>query len=70
MRIALVAVLLGAVGLVSAGDDDWVDAHLHYVDFMQQSDGSGAMLAAMDKAGVEEAWLFGLPVVKKWQQDA
>ncbi len=70
MRIALFAVLLGVVGLVWAGDDGWVDAHLHYVDFMQQSDGSGAMLAAMDKAGVEEAWLFGLPVVKKWQQDA
>jgi hypothetical protein len=28
------------------------------------------MLAAMDEAGVEDAWLFGLPVVKKWQQDA
>ncbi|WP_372530081.1 amidohydrolase family protein [Alloalcanivorax sp.] len=47
-----------------------MDAHLHYVDFMQQSDGSEAMLAAMDEAGVEDAWLFGLPVVKKWQQDA
>jgi predicted TIM-barrel fold metal-dependent hydrolase len=58
------------VGLASAGEDVWVDAHLHYVDFMQQSDGSEAMLAAMDKAGVEDAWLFGLPVVKKWQQDA
>jgi hypothetical protein len=57
-------------GLASAGEGGWVDAHLHYVDFMQQSDGSEAMLAAMDEAGVEDAWLFGLPVVKKWQQDA
>lgn len=70
MRIGLCWVLLMAVGLASARDGGWVDAHLHYVDFMQQSDGSEAMLAAMDKAGVEEAWLFGLPVVKKWQQDA
>ena len=70
MRAGLFWALLMVVGLASAGEDGWVDAHLHYVDFMQQSDGSEAMLAAMDKAGVEEAWLFGLPVVKKWQQDA
>ena len=62
--------LLMVAGLASAGEGGWVDAHLHYVDFMQQSDGSEAMLAAMDEAGVEDAWLFGLPVVKKWQQDA
>ena len=70
MRTGLFGALLVVVGLASAGEDGWVDAHLHYVDFMQQSDGSEAMLAAMDKAGVEDAWLFGLPVVKKWQQDA
>lgn len=46
------------------------DAHLHYVDFMQESEGSETMLAAMDKAGVETAWLFGLPVMKKWQAEA
>ena len=70
MRAGLFWALLMVAGLASAGEGGWVDAHLHYVDFMQQSDGSEAMLAAMDKAGVEEAWLFGLPVVKKWQQDA
>ncbi len=70
MRAGLFWALLMVAGLASAGEDGWVDAHLHYVDFMQQSDGSEAMLAAMDKAGVEDAWLFGLPVVKKWQQDA
>ena len=70
MRTGLFWVLLVVAGLASAREGGWVDAHLHYVDFMQQSDGSEAMLAAMDKAGVEEAWLFGLPVVKKWHQDA
>ena len=70
MRTGLFGALLMVAGLASAGEGGWVDAHLHYVDFMQQSDGSEAMLAAMDKAGVEDAWLFGLPVVKKWQQDA
>ena len=70
MRTGLLGALLMVAGLASAGEGGWVDAHLHYVDFMQQSDGSEAMLAAMDEAGVEDAWLFGLPVVKKWQQDA
>ena len=70
MRTGLFGALLMVAGLASAGEGGWVDAHLHYVDFMQQSDGSEAMLAAMDEAGVEDAWLFGLPVVKKWQQDA
>lgn len=70
MRAGFFWALLMVAGLASAGEDGWVDAHLHYVDFMQQSDGSEAMLAAMDNAGVEDAWLFGLPVVKKWQQDA
>ncbi len=69
MRIGWCLALLVGAGVASA-QDVWVDAHLHYVDFMQESDGSEAMLAAMDQAGVEEAWLFGLPVVKKWQQDA
>ena len=67
MRTGLFGALLMVAGLASAGEGGWVDAHLHYVDFMQQSDGSEAMLAAMDEAGVEDAWLFGLPVVKKWQ---
>ena len=48
----------------------YVDAHLHYVDFMQESEGMDAMFNAMDKARVEQAWVFGLPVVKKWEQSA
>ena len=70
MRTGLFGALLMVAGLASAGEGGWVDAHLHYVDFMQQSDGSEAMLAAMDEAGVEDAWLFGLPVVKKWADQA
>lgn len=47
-----------------------VDAHLHYVDFMQETEGMEALMEAMNEAGVEQAWLFGLPVMKKWQADA
>ena len=43
-----------------------VDAHLHYVDFLQNSDGIQALLKSMNDAGVEHAMLNGLPVVKKW----
>lgn len=46
------------------------DAHLHYVDFMQESEGARALIEAMDEAGVDSAWLFGLPVMKKWQAEA
>jgi len=42
------------------------DAHLHYVDFLQNSDGMKNLLSAMDSAGVENAMLNGLAVVKKW----
>ncbi|EKF74812.1 hypothetical protein A11A3_06255 [Alcanivorax hongdengensis A-11-3] len=48
----------------------WTDAHLHYVDFMQQSEGPKALMRALDRADVQQAWLFGLPVIKKWQSDA
>ena len=60
-------ILLGSAGIQAR---TLTDAHLHYVDFMQDSEGSEAMLAAMDQAGVETAWLFGLPVMKKWQAEA
>lgn len=56
--------------LVVFAEDRWTDAHLHYVNFKQQSDGMAALLAAMDEAEAGQAWLFGLPVMKKWQADA
>jgi len=43
-----------------------VDAHLHFVDFIQDSDGMPKLLAAMDAGRVRRAVLFGLPVKKKW----
>jgi|WetSurMetagenome_2_1015567.scaffolds.fasta_scaffold33765_4 predicted TIM-barrel fold metal-dependent hydrolase len=43
-----------------------IDAHLHFVDFIQESDGMAKLLAAMDAGRVSKAVLFGLPVKKKW----
>ena len=44
------------------------DCHLHLVDFLQRTDGIQAALAAMDKCGVEDAIIHGMPLVKEWPQ--
>jgi len=43
-----------------------VDAHLHFVDFIQESDGMQRLIAAMDAGRIAKAVIFGLPVKKKW----
>ncbi len=43
-----------------------VDCHLHYLDFLQKSDGLGSLVAAMDACGVTQAVLFGMPMMKQW----
>lgn len=45
------------------------DAHLHYVDFFQESEGMPALIKAMDAAGVEQSMISGIPVAKKWHED-
>jgi alpha-L-fucosidase len=44
------------------------DAHLHGVNFIQQTDGFQALLREMDKARVEKCVIFGLPVSKTWSE--
>jgi hypothetical protein len=48
---------------------DIVDSHLHYVDFIQRSDGFAALTDAMDLAGVSRAVIFGLGIAKQWDED-
>lgn len=45
-----------------------IDAHLHVVDFLQESDGLKALLERMDEAKVEKAVIFGVPVTKEWSE--
>lgn len=52
-----------------ARDYRYSDAHLHYVDFFQETEGMPALLKAMDKAGVEQSMIAGIPVAKKWHED-
>ena len=54
---------------VQARDYRYSDAHLHYVDFFQESEGMPALLRAMDQAGVDHAMISGIPVAKKWHED-
>jgi predicted TIM-barrel fold metal-dependent hydrolase len=44
-----------------------VDAHLHFVDFIQETDGLEKLAAAMDAGRVSKAVIFGLPLKKKWE---
>ncbi|MES2819030.1 MAG: amidohydrolase family protein [Pseudomonadota bacterium] len=54
---------------VQARDYDYSDAHLHYVDFFQESAGMAPLLAAMAAGRIEHVMLSGIPVAKKWHED-
>jgi hypothetical protein len=43
-----------------------IDAHLHVVNFVQETPGGEALLHYMDRANVGKAVVFGLPVSKMW----
>lgn len=45
---------------------DIVDSHLHFFDFLQQSDGFPSLVKVMDISGVSKAIVFGMPIVKQW----
>ena len=45
------------------------DCHLHFVDFLQHTDGMPALLAAMDKSGVDQSMISGMPLVKEWSAE-
>ncbi len=42
------------------------DAHLHFVDFLQNTEGIEVLLERMDQAYVDHQVIHGLPVTKKW----
>ena len=45
-----------------------IDAHLHVVNFVQETPGGEALIDAMDRANVGKAVIFGLPVRKMWAE--
>ena len=45
-----------------------IDAHLHVVNFIQETPGGDALLYYMDQANIDKAVIFGLPVSKLWTE--
>ena len=68
-RHCLAAILALSACAAQARDYRYSDSHLHYVDFFQESEGMPALLEAMDKAGIEQSMISGIPVAKKWHED-
>jgi len=45
-----------------------VDGHLHFFNFVQETSGMDALFNALDHAGVAEAVVLGMPLVKTWDE--
>lgn len=68
--LLLTSVLLFCTSLGFSQKQDYKytinDAHCHYVDFTQNTDGMEVLFEKMDSAQVENIVLFGLSVTKLW----
>lgn len=67
LSLCLLAALCS--GLVQARDYRYSDAHLHYVDFFQESAGMEKLLKHMTEANIDHVMLSGIPVAKKWDEN-
>ena len=47
-----------------------IDSHLHYLDFIQQTDGFEGLVKKMDEANVPYAVVFGMAMAKQWDENA
>jgi hypothetical protein len=45
-----------------------IDMHLHLVDFVQKTEGLPVLIKAMRRANIHKSVVFGLPVIKKWEE--
>lgn len=48
----------------------YTDAQLHYVNFVQETDGMDALFKAMDEGNIHDVAIMGLGVAKKWEESA
>ena len=65
----LALAVLMASTWAQARDYTYSDAHLHYVDFFQETAGMDALLEAMASHHIEHVMISGIPVAKKWHED-
>ncbi len=67
---AICCLLLPACALGAQMPAGIVDGHLHYLDFIQRSDGFAYLAEQMDACGVEKAVIFGMAMAKQWDENA
>ncbi|MEG8235182.1 amidohydrolase family protein [Pseudomonas orientalis] len=68
-RVSFALMLAASSLAVQARDYAYSDAHLHYVDFFQETAGMDKLLKAMAENRVEHVMISGIPVAKKWHED-
>jgi len=68
-RLILALLLATSSLVVQARDYAYSDAHLHYVDFFQETAGMDKLLKAMADNRIEHVMISGIPVAKKWHED-
>ncbi len=69
-RICSIALLLFiTIATAQAREYRYSDAHLHFVDFFQESDGTAKLIEAMDAGGIDHVMISGIPVAKKWHEN-
>jgi len=70
IRHRLFAAALALLALhAEARDYRYSDAHLHFVDFFQESEGMTSLLEAMAAGRIDHVMISGIPVAKKWHED-
>lgn len=67
MRVWIIFALLMTTQFAQARS--YIDGHLHYVDFFQESEGMQALLSEMNQGNISHAAIMGIPVAKKWQEN-
>ncbi|WP_438269354.1 amidohydrolase family protein [Pseudomonas mandelii] len=68
-RLSLACLLALSSAHATAREYAYSDAHLHYVDFFQETAGMDTLLKAMADNRIEHVMISGIPVAKKWHED-
>jgi hypothetical protein len=71
VHITCGAALLAVTAIAATASEAarYTDGHLHTVDFFQQGAPLATLISAMDAAGVGNAMVSGMPLMKKWHEN-
>jgi hypothetical protein len=58
----------GSLGRLRGSKYEIIDAHLHVVNFLQETPGGDALIHYMDQSNIAKAVIFGMPVTKVWAE--